>query len=48
MLDSYSSTQADYLAAISDKILTVGPDVIDYLDVFHCEEDNGCYSCVNY
>ena len=48
MIESYSSSQADYLAAISANKLTVGPDVLDYLDVLHCEESAGVYECFNY
>ena len=48
MLDSFSLTQASYLTAISANKMTIGPDVIDYLDVFHCEDIGGEWECYNY
>ena len=49
MLDTFKTSQADYQAAIADKKMTVSPSMLDYLDVFHCEDiGSGLFECYAY
>ena len=48
MIDAFNHNQGDYTAAIADQKLTIGPTVLDYLDVFHCEAGADGFECYAY
>ena len=48
MIAAFNTNQGDYTAAIADQKLTIGPTVLDYLDVFHCEPTSDGFECYAY
>ena len=48
MIAAFDQNQGDYVTAIADQKLTIGPTVLDYLDVFHCENTADGFECYAY